>query len=88
NLQTPSYPPPSTPSYLFSSFHTTPGTTPIIFSTSNFSKMSTRKKQKTRGVSSSSAPPPVNIEEEPAVPVHQRQRVIDGARAPPPPDLA
>ncbi|CAN0918502.1 hypothetical protein LINGRAHAP2_LOCUS30903, partial [Linum grandiflorum] len=33
------YPPPSTPSYLFSSFHTTPGTTPIIFSTSNFSKM-------------------------------------------------
>ncbi|CAN0916243.1 hypothetical protein LINGRAHAP2_LOCUS29611 [Linum grandiflorum] len=50
--------------------------------------MSTRKKQNTRGASSSSAPPPVNIEEEPAVPVHQRQRVIDGARAPPPPELA
>ncbi|CAN0918503.1 hypothetical protein LINGRAPRIM_LOCUS41, partial [Linum grandiflorum] len=39
NLQTPSYPPPSTPSYLKPSFHPTPGTTPIIFSTSNFSKM-------------------------------------------------
>ncbi|CAN0875670.1 hypothetical protein LINGRAHAP2_LOCUS10968, partial [Linum grandiflorum] len=39
NLQTPSYPPPSTPSYLIPSFHPTPGTTPIIFSTSNFSKM-------------------------------------------------
>ncbi|CAN0846838.1 hypothetical protein LINGRAHAP2_LOCUS4646, partial [Linum grandiflorum] len=50
--------------------------------------MSTRKKQRTKGASSSSAPPPVNIEEEPDVPVHQRQRVIDGARAPPPPDLA
>ncbi|CAN0843864.1 hypothetical protein LINGRAHAP2_LOCUS4090, partial [Linum grandiflorum] len=39
NLQTPCYPPPSTPSYLNPSFHPTPGTTPIIFSTSNFSKM-------------------------------------------------
>ncbi|CAN0875414.1 hypothetical protein LINGRAHAP2_LOCUS10818, partial [Linum grandiflorum] len=39
NLQTPSYPPPSTPSYLKPSFHPTPGTTPITFSTSNFSKM-------------------------------------------------
>ncbi|CAN0826834.1 hypothetical protein LINGRAPRIM_LOCUS2399, partial [Linum grandiflorum] len=36
--------------------------------------MSTRKKQKTRGATSSSAPPPVNVEEEPAVPVHQRPR--------------
>ncbi|CAN0859196.1 hypothetical protein LINGRAHAP2_LOCUS7600, partial [Linum grandiflorum] len=34
-----SYPTPSTPSYLKPSFHPTPGTTPIIFSTSNFSKM-------------------------------------------------
>ncbi|CAN0905754.1 hypothetical protein LINGRAHAP2_LOCUS23853, partial [Linum grandiflorum] len=39
NLHTSSYPPPSTPSYLHHSFHTTPGTTPIIFSTSNFPKM-------------------------------------------------
>ncbi|CAN0858441.1 hypothetical protein LINGRAHAP2_LOCUS7250, partial [Linum grandiflorum] len=39
NLHTQSYPPPSTPSYLHQSFHTTPGTTPIIFSTSNFPKM-------------------------------------------------
>ncbi|CAN1245234.1 hypothetical protein LINGRAPRIM_LOCUS2926, partial [Linum grandiflorum] len=60
NLHNPSYPPPPTPSYLHQSFHTTPGTTPIIFSTSNLPKMSTRKKQKTRGASSSSAPPPVN----------------------------
>ncbi|CAN0843547.1 hypothetical protein LINGRAHAP2_LOCUS3901 [Linum grandiflorum] len=51
-------------------------------------RMSTRKKQKTRGASSSSAPPPVNIEEEPAAPVHQRQRRIDGSRAPPPLELA
>ncbi|CAN0899097.1 hypothetical protein LINGRAHAP2_LOCUS20065, partial [Linum grandiflorum] len=39
NLHTPSYPPPSTPSYLNPIFHTIPGTTPIIFSTSNFPKM-------------------------------------------------
>ncbi|CAN0903994.1 hypothetical protein LINGRAHAP2_LOCUS22826, partial [Linum grandiflorum] len=39
NLHTPSYPPPSTPSYLHQSVHTTPGTTPIIFSISNFPKM-------------------------------------------------
>ncbi|CAN0919496.1 hypothetical protein LINGRAHAP2_LOCUS31488, partial [Linum grandiflorum] len=39
NLHTPYYPPLSTPSYLKPSFHPTPGTTPIIFSTSNFSKM-------------------------------------------------
>ncbi|CAN0839733.1 hypothetical protein LINGRAHAP2_LOCUS2651, partial [Linum grandiflorum] len=39
NLHTPSYPTPTTPSYLKPSFHTTPGTTLIVFSTSNFSKM-------------------------------------------------
>ncbi|CAN0915929.1 hypothetical protein LINGRAHAP2_LOCUS29412, partial [Linum grandiflorum] len=39
NLHNPSYPPPPTPSYLHQSFHTTPGTTLIIFSTSNFPKM-------------------------------------------------
>ncbi|CAN1247157.1 hypothetical protein LINGRAPRIM_LOCUS3369, partial [Linum grandiflorum] len=39
NLHNPSYPPQPTPSYLHQSFHTTPGTTPTIFSTSNFPKM-------------------------------------------------
>ncbi|CAN0837114.1 hypothetical protein LINGRAHAP2_LOCUS1703, partial [Linum grandiflorum] len=39
NLHNPSYPPPPTPSYLHQSFHTTPGATPIIFSTSNLPKM-------------------------------------------------
>ncbi|CAN1240496.1 hypothetical protein LINGRAPRIM_LOCUS2758, partial [Linum grandiflorum] len=46
----PSYPPPPTPSYLFSSFHTTPGTTPIIFSTSNFSKMSPRPRSNRKAI--------------------------------------
>ncbi|CAN0899428.1 hypothetical protein LINGRAHAP2_LOCUS20267, partial [Linum grandiflorum] len=50
NLQTPSYPPPPTPSYLFLNFHTTPGTTPIIFSTSNFSKMSPRPRSNRKSI--------------------------------------
>ncbi|CAN0920189.1 hypothetical protein LINGRAHAP2_LOCUS31893, partial [Linum grandiflorum] len=50
NLHTQSYPPPSTPSYLHQSFHTTLGTTPIIFSTSNFPKMSPRPRSNYKSI--------------------------------------